>query len=635
MAGERVLKSKQQLLKEMLGETFGETILAGTGRKLKRHLSITALLCGVISPGVAHAQDLPLNGPELTAPVLTARKLPDRTTPETKKATTPVKPPVAKKPVAITPPAPVPKKTSPRNPVEPPGLTAPGLQEMRSVLVTSLPSEKKELEDAAPPAAGSVATHATALATITAKEYRKHVETLADDTLEGRDSGSRGGRAAGNYLTAELREYGLEGAAAGGSFVQTFQRKGRAMRNILAMLPGSDPQLRHEVIVIGAHYDHVGYGNKKTSRGRIGYIHNGADDNASGVAAVLETIEAIRALPAAPKRSIMVAFWDGEEQGLLGSKHWVSRPTIDMNRIAFVLNCDMIGRLTDKGVQVHGSRTAPGLRRLLAEANRDTALKLDFQWKLAKNSDHAPFADRQKPVLMFHTGLHEDYHTPRDDAHLINTKGATNITRLMFETLTRLANSETRFAFRQQAMQEDDAAEQQFAKPLPQPAPRLGMRWQRGDDGAEITAVTPGSAAARAKLEVGDRLLKFNGKAIDSDFAFLTAIITSPVDATAQVQRGDAKPETLEIRLDGAPLRVGISWREDPAEKGVMFVSRTVHGSPAHAANLRTGDRIHSVGGEQIRDIQHMGQLVSQAKEKLELVVERDGQIRRIDVQLP
>jgi len=564
---------------------FKQTLSNRLSTQLTKQLSISALLCGALAPlGSVQAQDLPL--------------------------------------------------------------TAPGLRSVRSVLVATLPSERKELDKKAPQKASQIkppasaaetstpATHQTALATITATDYKKHIETLADDTLEGRDSGSRGGRAAGNYLIAALREYGLTGAAAKGSFVQTFQQKGRGMRNILGLLEGSDPELKNEVIVIGAHYDHVGYGTAQTSRGRVGYIHNGADDNASGVAAVLETVQAIRALPTAPRRSILVAFWDGEEQGLLGSKHWVAHPTIDMNRVVFAFNCDMIGRLTDAGVVVHGTRTAPGLRRLVAEANKKTDLKLDFQWKLAMNSDHAPFFEQQKPVLMFHTGLHSDYHTPRDDAHLINTAGATRVTRLLFEAITRVADRATVFAYRGKAATDNDFTREQFSKPLPQPAPRLGMRWQRGDNGAVVTAVTPGSAASRAGLKIGDRLLKFNGAGIDSDFAFLGAIVASQTEATATVERDGKEPETIKIQLDGSPLRVGISWREDPAEQGVMFVSRTVSGSPAHAANLRAGDRIHTVGGEPIRDIQHMARLVAEAKEQLDLIVERDGQIRSVKIKL-
>ena len=95
------------------------------------------------------------------------------------------------------------------------------------------------------------------------------------------------------------------------------------MRNILGLIPGSDPELKNEYIIVGAHYDHVGLGNSSNSNGPIGYIHNGADDNASGTAALLELAQAIKALPVAPKRSIILAFWDGEEINLLGSKHWL------------------------------------------------------------------------------------------------------------------------------------------------------------------------------------------------------------------------------------------------------------------------------------------------------------------------
>src|SRR5262249_39469180 len=153
-----------------------------------------------------------------------------------------------------------------------------------------------------------------ALATITIEDLRKHVDVLANDTFEGREAGSRGGHAAATYVGRELQRLKLPGGAADGGYYQGF---GNQCRNILAVLEGSDPELKKDYIVISAHYDHVGYGNSTNSYGPTGYIHNGADDNASGVSGLLELIEAILQLDVRPKRSILFAFWDSEESGLL------------------------------------------------------------------------------------------------------------------------------------------------------------------------------------------------------------------------------------------------------------------------------------------------------------------------------
>ncbi|MCA9125393.1 MAG: M20/M25/M40 family metallo-hydrolase, partial [Planctomycetales bacterium] len=181
-------------------------------------------------------------------------------------------------------------------------------------------------------------------------------------------------------------------------------------RNLLGLIPGGD--LQDEYVLIGAHYDHVGYGTPRNSNGPIGLIHNGADDNASGTAAVLEVIEAMANAQIQPRRSIIVALWDGEEKGLLGSEHWAEQPTIPLDQLKCVINMDMIGRLHSQQLEVSGTRSMAGLRRLVAEANYPGDLTLRFPWKVEENSDHHSFFRRSIPFLMFHTGLHDDYHRP-------------------------------------------------------------------------------------------------------------------------------------------------------------------------------------------------------------------------------
>src|SRR5262249_53711878 len=142
-----------------------------------------------------------------------------------------------------------------------------------------------------------------------------------------------------------------------GDFVQSFNDD---CRNILAVQPGDDPQLSSEVIVVGAHYDHVGYGSSRNSFGPIGRIHNGADDNASGTSVLLETIEAFSKTKLVTRRTILFAFWDAEERGMVGSHYWLSHPTVRLDRVKLNITLDMVGRLRNERLYVLGTRSGYG-----------------------------------------------------------------------------------------------------------------------------------------------------------------------------------------------------------------------------------------------------------------------------------
>src|SRR5690606_17014020 len=142
-----------------------------------------------------------------------------------------------------------------------------------------------------------------------------------------------------------------------------------------------------------------------------------------GTAAILELAEALAGLDVPPRRPILLALWDAEEKGLLGSTHWVTHPTLAGLRPAFLINVDMIGRLRENRLTVYGVRTATGLRYTTSTANMQTDLELLFDWEQRRDSDHLPFFERQVPYLMFHTGLHDDYHRPSDDPERLNLPG--------------------------------------------------------------------------------------------------------------------------------------------------------------------------------------------------------------------
>lgn len=480
-------------------------------------------------------------------------------------------------------------------------------------------------------------TVGTATSSISAGDLRRHVEVLADDMLEGREAGSRGGHAAAHYLGREFQKHRLAGGAAPRSYYQTF---GNQYRNILGLLEGSDPKLKRELIVVSAHYDHVGYGNAQNSFGPTGFIHNGADDNASGAAAIVELVEAFSQLEPRPARSILFALWDGEEKGLLGSEHWVAHPTWPLAQVRAMLNLDMVGRLRQEKIELYGGRTSAGLRRLVSTNNAAANLLFDFSWTMREDSDHFSFYKRGVPVLMFHTGLHGDYHRPSDDVEKLDFTGMQRLTQMLFGLVRQLADEPRLAPFRSAARSESASVQQWRERPLPPLGGRLGVTWNPADEraarGLRVTRVTAGSAAARAGVRPGDRIVHFAGREVRDGASFRAAVLAAKSPAVLTVDRGGAaQPLELRVQLAGQPLRLGISWRLDDAEPGVVILARVVPDSPAARAGLRVHDRLYEVGGQSFATEAEFRQLVSDpSAEHLELLAERQGRLQTVRLEL-
>ena len=414
------------------------------------------------------------------------------------------------------------------------------------------------------PAAERNTAYQTAIDSIVAAEMFQTVETLASPKFEGREAGSTGGRAAGDYLVEQFRKLPLTPA---GEKQGCFQPFGNNFRNILALLPGSDPLLREQVIVVGAHYDHLGHGRPRDNN-PPGTIYPGADDNASGTSGVLELARAFSAMPTAPRRSILFTCFDGEEKGLLGSKHWTANPTLPLSRVKFMLNLDMIGALRAERVLVFGSRTAAGLRRTASMSNQLAAgLTLDFSWLMTGNADHYSFYDRGIPTLFLHTDLHERYHRPTDVAAKINRDGMMRVTRLAFALVYEMAEGPAQPHFRKAAKAENEdahrrleAAEPIFQRPGERPM-RLGIAWRTDDaepDTVIVSQVAAGSAASAAGLRVGDRIYRVGGRDFADDTAFAQLARTSPGPLELLVER-DGRLRTVVLHFPGESRRVG--WR--------------------------------------------------------------------------
>lgn len=481
--------------------------------------------------------------------------------------------------------------------------------------------------------AAEASAMATALESIDAEQLRVHAGTLADDSFEGREAGTRGGRAAATYVMKQLEADGLSPGGDRGGYFQAF----KAYRNVLAVLEGSDPKLKDEYIVVGAHFDHVGYGSKKNSYG-TGYIHNGADDNASGTAALLEVAQAFSALPQAPRRSIVFACWDAEEKGLLGSKHWIEHPTVPLEKVRINLNADMVGRMVGEKVIVYGTRTGAGLRHFVAEANESSDLQVSYVWWINPRSDHYTFVKNKIPALLLHTGLHNDYHRPTDDADKLNVAGMQRISRLYFSLAYELAQRDEIPAWRKAGAWESSSQRKTYeAAPAAKP-PRLGVTWDDASDHADtpgvlVKSLTRGSAAAAAGVAVGDRILKFDGRDVNSGDQLRRRVLAAQRNVEIVVARdGEQQPRTLQATLSGQPVQLGISWRKSDAEPGAVTVVHVVAGSPAADAGIERLDRVWAVDGHPLESSQTLETIALPKNRPVRFDLERDGRLLSVEL---
>ena len=220
-------------------------------------------------------------------------------------------------------------------------------------------------------------------------------------------------------------------------------------RNVVSMLRGSDPRLRHEVVVLGAHYDHIGlgfYGSRTPSR--RGEVHNGADDNASGTTGVLELAGALVHSGLTLRRSVLFVLFDAEEKGLLGSRYFINHPPVPLERIVAMINLDMIGHGEKGSCIVSGVGTAKAWPAILREAEAGEPLTFRHLDSGPGGSDHLSFLGKKIPILFFCTGMHRYYHTPDDDAETIDAEGAVTILRVVLRTLIETANRTERPSFK-------------------------------------------------------------------------------------------------------------------------------------------------------------------------------------------
>jgi hypothetical protein len=232
-------------------------------------------------------------------------------------------------------------------------------------------------------------------------------------------------------------------------YVEYLARNRRVVRNVIGVLPGSEPARGREAIVIGAHYDHVGLGGRlSVSPDRTGEIHNGADDNASGTASIIEIARAAVVDRSRFPRTLVFVAFAGEERGLLGSAFYANQPRMPIESTVAMLNLDMVGR-ANGSVDVSGLEAAPSMEADFAEAVKASAatLKIKREGPGAGRSDDYNFIVRRIPAINFFTGFHPDYHRPGDDWQKIDAAGTSQVARLALELAAALANRSARPEF--------------------------------------------------------------------------------------------------------------------------------------------------------------------------------------------
>lgn len=438
-----------------------------------------------------------------------------------------------------------------------------------------------------------------AAATPDAARLQRDIAWLADDAREGRGTGTAGNDSAAAWIARRMAELRLQPIVTDGEteascprpalrtalaptrgpravdaadyprcagYLQRFvarppvrghagtpTRRELPTQNVVAFLPGTDPALRGQVVVLGAHYDHLGRDASSATDPKAGdAIRNGADDNASGTATVLELARLLAAAP--PKRSVAFVLFSGEELGLLGSNWFVNHAPVPLDSVVAMLNFDMVGRLTNDKLLVYGTATAQELPALLDSANAaGPKLQVKGIGDGFGPSDHASFYEKNLPVLHFFTDQHADYHAAGDDADRINVPGTARVADLALRVTRAVADRPARLTF----TKAPTTARMGGSESRQGPQVYLGsVPDMAGDDvrGLRLQRVTEGSPADRGGLKAGDVVVELDGKPVTDLYTYTDALYShAPGDeVTVVVLRAPAaggEPQRVSVRV--------------------------------------------------------------------------------------
>ncbi len=369
---------------------------------------------------------------------------------------------------------------------------------------------------------------------------------LASDYLEGRETGTDGERKAAEYIAWRFAQEELQPKGANGAWYHPFtfaykpnphsasgvEREGK---NVVAYLDNGAAT----TVIIGAHYDHLGYGEFSSLYTGERAIHNGADDNASGVALLFYLANRLHDNPKAKGNNYLFIAFSGEELGLVGSKKWVNDPTVDLGTVNYMLNMDMVGRLNEEKVlSVQGVGTSPAWKPAL-ESIRVGGLKPVYGESGVGPSDHTSFYLQNLPVLHFFTGQHHEYHKPTDDIEKINFAGLLNVGDYLLALIEKL-NTETKLTF-MATKDTDNGREAANFKVT------LGVMpdYVHAGTGMRVDSVIEGRVGDKAGMKSGDVIIRIGDVEVADIYAYMEGLakFQKGDSTTIVVKRGDQEIE--------------------------------------------------------------------------------------------
>ncbi|WP_438977689.1 M28 family peptidase [Polaribacter sp.] len=378
---------------------------------------------------------------------------------------------------------------------------------------------------------------------------KEDVTFLASDALEGRQTGTDGEKKAANYIANRFKELGLEAKGTEG-YLQpfTFKPKTNPHDEVKFDVNGDGTITGNNVIgfvdnkaentiIIGAHFDHLGFGGEGSLyRDSIKAVHNGADDNASGVSVLLNLAAKLKEKNT--NNNYLFMAFSGEEMGLLGSNYFVKNPTIETKKVSYMINMDMVGRMKkDSTLAVYGTGTSPIFKQVLKSHNDN--FKLIQQESGVGPSDHTSFYLADIPVLHFFTGQHEDYHKPGDDSEKLNYDGMYLISDYIFNIITDLDDN-GKLAFRKTKNESEST-----------PRFKVGLGvipdYLFDGKGMRIDGVSENKPAQKAGLKKGDIVIKLGDSTITNMMSYMRAlsIFEKGNSTKVIVKRGDKEVEKV------------------------------------------------------------------------------------------
>ena len=375
-----------------------------------------------------------------------------------------------------------------------------------------------------------------------------HVRQLADDTMRGRGLGSKELDLAADYIAAAFKASGLLPAGDNGSYFQEFEvargPQGTPVmaKNVVAVLPGSNPDWKQQSMVLSAHYDHLGMGWPDPKKGNENQIHNGADDNASGVAVMLELAEVLKS--SAPKRNIVFAAFSAEEAGLRGARHYVkAMQRFPAAQMIGNVNLDTVGRLGNGKLLVLGGASASEWKFIFMGASFVTGVETEMVSQDISASDQVAFIEAGVPAVQLFAGASPDYHQPGDDLDKVDIAGLSKVAAVAREAVVYLAE-------RPEPMHFAGAAKTASAAPPPVGERRVSTGitpdFAFAGGGVRVAEIAPESPAHKAGLLKGDVIVAIDAVAIGGLRAYSDALKRYSPGTTIQVryQRGTAEAST-------------------------------------------------------------------------------------------